>query len=199
MGSKNYTLLLLILVLSLFSCSDKKPVLSIVYPQMIYDVESEVLAMSIYGLFPSNSIRIEKIQVSHLESQIIWKCENPERIFSQDKKNEYVGYSAFLGIDNTFPSGAYEISFIDGTNQEIHHNFSLRTLSIEDVSKITKKEDYIGIYDENDIMVFAGKKDSKFSTEKKIKEKYPKAKYYRNMIKSKQTNIIYILEKKDIN
>ena len=44
MGSKNFSLLFLLLVFSLFSCSDQAPKLAVVFPQVIYDVEEEVFS-----------------------------------------------------------------------------------------------------------------------------------------------------------
>lgn len=199
MGSKNFSLLFLLLVFSLFSCSDQAPRLAVVFPQVIYDVEEEVFSFSVYGTFSSEENRIDRMEIRHLNSKMLWNCNNLEMIYSKDKKTKYVGYSAFYPPETGFPAGEYEIIFYDGLNRFEKYLFTMqKELKKENYNNLKKTEKYIGIYDQDNILLYAGKKEDKQSSVSKIKKNYPKAVYYRNMIKSKETSILYILEKQNI-
>lgn len=199
MGSKNFSLLFLILVFSFFSCSDQAPKLATVYPQVIFDVEEDCFFFSIYGIFSSDEKRIDRMEIHHSVSKMIWECNDLEQIYSQDKKTKYVGYSAFFPPENGFPTGEYEIIFYDGLNRFEKYLFTMqRDLKKENYDSLKKTEKYIGIYNQENILLYAGKKEDKQSSVAKIKKNYPSAVYFRNMIKSKETNILYILEKQNI-
>ena len=96
-------------------------------------------------------------------------------------------------------SDYYEIIFYDGLNRFEKYLFTMqKELKKENYNNLKKTEKYIGIYDKDNILLYAGKKEDKQSSVSKIKKNYPKAVYFRNMIKSKETNILYILEKQNI-
>ena len=199
MGSKNFSLFLLIIIFSLFSCSDQEPNVSIVYPQVVYDVESGSFALSIYGNFVSDALRIDRMELLHPASKMIWKCYTPEVVYSEDAKLQYVGYSAFLPPEGGFLTGDYEVSFYDGVNRCVNYNFMLnKKLDIENYSELKNVDKYIAIYDDENLIIYAGKVSDKQSSKAKIAKYYSNAVFYRNIIKSRNSDILYLLEKQNI-
>ena len=144
MGTKNFSLFLLILIFSLFSCSDQEPNISVIYPQVVYEVEKSCFSLSVYGNIISEAQRIDRIELYHPESQMIWKCNNPEVLYSEDGKFQFVGYSAFLSAEGGFLNGLYEVSFYDGVNRCVKNNFMLnKKLEVENYLELKNVEKYI--------------------------------------------------------
>ena len=199
MGTKNFSLFLLILIFSLFSCSDQEPKVAIVYPQVVYDTEKSSFSLSVYGNFISEGLRIDRMELLHSESQMIWKCYTPEVVYSDDKNLQYVGYSAFLPPESGFLTGDYEVTFYDGVNRCVNYNFMLnKKLEVENYSNLKNVEKYIAIYDDENVIIYAGKVEEKQSSNAKIAKNYPNAVFYRNIIKSRNTDILYLLEKQNV-
>ncbi len=199
MGTKNFSLFLLILIFSLFSCSDQEPNVSIVYPQVVYDVEKSSFSLSIYGNFISEGLRIDRMELLHPASKMIWKCNTPEVVYSDDSNLQYVGFSAFLPPEGGFLTGDYEVTFYDGVNRCVNYNFMLnKKLEVENYSSIKNVDKYIAIYDEENVIIYAGKVEEEQSSNGKIAKNYPSAVFYRNIIKSRNTDILYLLEKQSI-
>lgn len=199
MGTKNFSLFLLILIFSLFSCSDQAPNVTVVYPQVVYDVEKTSFSLSVYGKFISEGLRIDRMELFHPESNMVWKCNTPEVVYSDTTQSQFVGYSAFLPSENGFLIGDYEVSFYDGVNRCANYNFMLnKKLEVENYLNLKNTEKYIAIYDAKGVIIYAGKVEEKQSSKAKIVKNYSNAIFYRNIIKSNDSGILYLLEKKNI-
>ena len=195
MGSKNFFILLICFILSLFSCSNEAPKVIFVESQLYYDIETKTSGLSLFGSFPYDSTKITKIQLNHLESQVFWNIQNVENI--RNKKNaEYFGYSAFIAPEKGFEPGEYEIQFFDEANRSSKISFQLKSFDlIEDIEKIKQlnnKEVHVGVFDENHKMIALEEENIEPSL---ILSKNKNAIYYRQIIKDLDNDIIYFLEK----
>jgi len=198
MGSKSFAIVLLILIFSLFSCSDTAPEIMSLYPQVVYDVEEEELYLSTYASFISDPMRIDSMEISHVESHLLWYCDSLERILSTDKKSKYVGYSAFVPAENGFPAGKYEVTFYDGVKRTTKSTFTLKKITIKkDYEQISRKKEYIAIFDENNSILSVEKDENKI-TEDKIASTFQDAIYYRKIIQSVDDNVLYLSKKQNV-
>jgi hypothetical protein len=73
-----------------------------------------------------------------------------------------------------------------------------KKLEVENYSSIKNVDKYIAIYDEENVIIYAGKVEEEQSSNGKIAKNYPSAVFYRNIIKSRNTDILYLLEKQSI-
>ena len=195
MGSKNYFIILICFILSLFSCSNEAPRVIFVESQLYYDTETKTTGLSLFGSFPYESTKIAKIQLNHPDSQLFWKIQNVENI--KIKKNtEYFGYSAFIAPENGFELGKYEIQFFDEANRSSKIDFQLKFVDFitdkEKIKHLPNKESFVGVFNENHKIIALEEEDIEPSL---ILSKHNNGVYYRHIIKDLDSDIIYFLEK----
>lgn len=199
MGSKSFILFLLLAIFSIFSCSNTEPGILGVYPQFIYDSESQEMFLSVFASFTSDISRIEKMELLHEDSKLLWKCNNLEQVHSQDNKYQYVGCSSFAPVDKIFPSGFYQVVFWDSVGKKISYNFTLKKITLpENAEKVPRKERYVAVYDVNDEMIFLGRENTAIDQINELKNKYPDGVYRRRIIKSKESNVMYFMTKESL-
>lgn len=197
MGSKSLPILLLTIIFSLFtSCEDTKPFVLDVYPQLIFDTESNDMVLSLYGSFSSDPFSIKKMKIFHEESEIFWKTESVECIQPQKNSVHYVGFSAFIGLNQGFPKGKYEVTFYDEANRETSTQFEItETFSKKDVEKIENQKQFIALYGSDDSILTVKECDILDEEMKnKIISDYEKCVNYRFIIKDIDTNLLYLLK-----
>lgn len=170
-----------------FSCSENKPQIFNVFPRVVFDsfAQDEELKLSVFAQITSEPKRIKKITIVHQETGLIWETDQVTTLYSPDKAQQLIGYSAFMpSYIHGFPKGRYSFQVEDMTQNIVSSNFELKNAtdysfalqSVEDTQK-----QYIAIYDENDIILYAGNIRDSVGTDSEIKKTYQNAKYYRNI------------------
>jgi hypothetical protein len=135
-----------------------------------------------------------------------WTVDN---LVMVDKNNEmYAGYTNFIVPQGELiPQGEYEASFISYNDEENTTNFFLQyDKSLKDMSPVEAEnyfknngsEEYVLIYNEEDRVLFFGKKTEKQQTENDIWLNYKTSKSYYTIWLKPDNSIMCIMPEKTI-
>lgn len=196
MGSKSKTLIIIVFLFSLLSCSNTNPVVMDIYPNIIHDIEKNHTYISVFGSFSSDPLRIKSMKLLNSQNNISWDVENINISKSDRNSQELVGFSAFVAPDTGFPQGIYQVVFYDEANRSTKKEFYIKEYVIFDnIDEITNKEEYIVIFNKDDNILGFEKQSIENVEEKQLMEKYKEAEYYKSLIKDLDNDIMYFLQK----
>lgn len=207
---KKFSFLFLSVFLFFVSCSQNINEILSSLNTLILDYSDETqkpsMRLSVFVKTNGDVRHFKMLRLYSSQANYEWTVDN---LVMVDKNNEmYAGYTNFIVPQGELiPQGEYEASFISYNDEENTTNFFLQyDQSLKDMSSVEAEnyfknngsEEYVLIYNEEDRVLFFGKKTEKQQTENDIWLNYKTSKSYYTIWLKPDNSIMCIMPEKTI-
>ena len=197
----------LLILFSLFSCSDSEPkvIASTAYVVIDYPDQESLPSqrLCVFVETSSDVHRAQSLEIKNRETNFQWKCDKPV-IFSNDRR-QWAGCTEFVGPYNTeIPSGFYDIKYVDAQERSYDSSISISyskdflSVTAPDVISTVKGryKEQIAVYTNENTLCYFGDIKEAWKDEKKIFTVNNQAEYFRKCITLSGTSLICMLPPK---
>lgn len=192
------------------SCSQVSP--EVISPEysVIFEYENAEAnpnaRMSFFAESLSEIRRYEKIKVYCENGGYIWNFNDIAMI--SDKTAQRAGNTNLVMPENEiFPSGKYEIAFINSDEKEatismnVNYDSAFYNLNSAESEKLMEQKNAvkkIAIYDEEKIMIYFGAKTENLNSPRGIRNSFSDGKYYQDVLLTPGNNVACIMPVQEI-
>ena len=211
MKIKKHNLFIPLFFIFLFlSCAQNVPKLESTRKSVIFEYESEdafpIARLSFFVETDKNVRRADKILLKNEETQYIWELE--DLILFESVDRFYCGITNIQApMGEKIPSGKYIANYVQLDGQEnqissfLKYDDKLYSMNYKEALEffndliLIKK---IAIFDENNVLIHYGEKESKFETVRGIWNEYNNANYFYDVVFIKGNDVILILPRQNV-
>ncbi|MCQ2612472.1 MAG: hypothetical protein MJ183_02590 [Treponemataceae bacterium] len=182
--------------LTFLGCENRDPKIQNIYARIIFDEQSPgavpKLRFSVFAKISSNAGSVMEMTVTSPSGNFLWQADQIAFYTDESKNSVYSGYSNFQFPDPySIESGKYTVS-ISSINGSVEKSSFTWPVILPELPKLDSDHNSYIICNQDDTILYAGKKLPEFASDSMLLTVYPDAAYYRPYSTNSGSGAVYL-------